>query len=69
VKEVGRPDDIAFAVAGNVVFPDDREAIGIAEGQALEEQRVDDAEDGGVGTDADRERGDGNEREAWRARQ
>ena len=54
---------------GSVVLPDDREPIGIAVRQRLQQQRVDDAEDRGVRADAERQRGDGDEAEARRAQQ
>ena len=62
MKLAGR-DDVVPAIAHHVVFPDDREAIGVTVGQPLQQQRVDDAEDRGVGADADREREDGDDAE------
>ncbi len=64
MNEVCRADDVALAITNGVVLPDNREAIGVAVGKRLQQQRVDDAEDGGVGGDADGQRGDGDEGEA-----
>ena len=40
---------------------------GIADGQIAKEQRIDEAEDGGVGADGERQRGDRDRGEQWRA--
>jgi hypothetical protein len=39
--------------------------IGLCVGRRLKQQRVDDAEDGGIGTDAERQSDDRNRGEAW----
>ena len=45
--------------------PDLHDAIGVAEGKGLEQDGVNDAEDGGVGSDAEGHDEDGDEGEAW----
>jgi hypothetical protein len=51
------------------VLPDDRDLVGVGIGKRLEEERVDNAEDGGIRADADRQCGDSNQAEARRATQ
>jgi hypothetical protein len=48
------------------VFAQHDEAVGTGEGEGLEQDRVDDREDGGDGADAEGQGEDGGEREAWR---
>src|SRR5205085_9206950 len=55
--------DRASRVAG-VGTAEEDEAPGVAEGQGAEEEGVDDAENGGVGADAEAERQDRDEGEA-----
>jgi hypothetical protein len=69
VQEICRTDDVGLPVARKIVFPHDGETIGVAIGKTLQQERVDHAEDGGVGADADRERGNCDQREARRPEQ
>ena len=57
VEEVGGGDGL-FGVAdvAMIGLRDDREPIDVGEGEGVEDQRVDDAEDGGVGAETQRER-------------
>src|SRR6202000_3013325 len=57
-RNVGKIAEREFAIE-----PD--EAIGVCERERAEDDGVDDAEDGGVGADAESERENGDEREAW----
>jgi hypothetical protein len=45
--------------------PDLDEVVGVAEGEGLQQYRVNDAEDGGVSSDAEGHDEDGDEGEAW----
>jgi len=69
MNEVARRRDVLRHVARDVVLPHHRQPVRIGIGERPEEQRVDDAEDGGVGADAERERGNGDEGESRRADQ
>ena len=66
--EIGRGDHVAGRAAA-VRLPDRHDAIGITVGQRLEHYRADDAEDRRGGADAHRERQQGGDGEAGRARQ
>ena len=67
MEVIPRRNDVVLSVARKIVLPDYRESIGVPVGQPLNEQRIDDGEDGGVGTDPDRQGGNGDGRECWRA--
>ena len=67
VQEIGRADDVRLALPRQVVLPDDDQAVGVVIGQALDEQRVDDAEDCRIGADADGQRENRDDAESRRA--
>ena len=61
--------DVVLPIAGKVVLPHDRQAVRIFVGETLNQDGVDDGENGGVGTDAESEGGDGDGGKAGRRRQ
>jgi len=63
-----RDADVVRAHAREVVLHGD-ELLGVGEGERVEQRRVDDAEDGGRGADAERDGQDGDGREARRLAQ
>src|SRR5438094_346594 len=64
IDERGWVDVELPAVRGTEMLDNQREAVRLRERQGTVEQGVDDREDGGIGADADREREDGDGREA-----
>jgi len=64
IGEVARSGSIFWKAEGGSVFVDDDEAVGVAIGKRAKEDGVGDAEDGGIGGNADSENGDGEKREA-----
>ena len=69
VKEVGRSDGKPIKPLLRNLFGDLHETIRIFVGQRAQQDRVDDAKDGGVGADAEGERDDRHGREAGVLRQ
>ena len=59
LDEVGGRDRVLLDAASGVAFPESDDAVGFGEGKGFEEDGVDDAEDGGVGADAEGEGEDG----------
>ena len=57
---------LAAGLVARPLLPQDDQLVAALVGQRLEEHAVDDAEDRGVGADAERHRQDDDEREAWR---
>ena len=67
VEKVERRDAVALAARRLLEHADD--AVGVRVGQRLQQQSVDEAEDGGVGADAERERQQRHGRESRAPRQ
>ena len=55
----------AIAHAVGVGIGEDDELLGIGDGERADEDRIEEREDGGIGTAAERERENGYKREAW----
>jgi hypothetical protein len=69
IEVVGRRDDVALALPSGVRLPHHHQAIRLGIRQRPDEDRVDDGEDRRVGADAERETGEGGEREYRRPSQ
>ncbi len=63
IEVIGHRSFVAYYSATWLRFPDRDYAIELRKGQRLDEQCVDDAEDGAVGANADGQRDDGDDRE------
>ncbi len=67
VEVVGHGRRFALRAADAVVLKDDDQASGVGEGERPQDDGVEDAEDGRIGADAERQDGNGGQREAGSA--
>jgi len=66
IEEIGAGRALAFDAVLQIRFPDEREAIGAGIGQGTEDHGINDAENCGIRTDAEREHQQSYDAEAGR---